>query len=467
MDEKILGNQEDTSNVSLETKAEEQKPVEEIQKTPEEIAAEEARVNADLLGFIMRDKYTHSSAPQENKTSMEEEVYNLELNRPVPTQPLTRKQRKRDKYREKVRKKYFAGKDIRYRGILSYRYLRLFAWIALALSQMVLLHGYTENAFPLLFKNSFLESIVTIISDVSMPLFLLATFAYVLNRNTSYQSMMLFYLLAYLGVGGFECFIIHRYVLNILTVLGSEEEAMAKIVGLLVGQKVQFNVFSDIFMLIVFNFFLNYRPKNWFQGKKLRLFRAMCLLPLILALGIYIVRVLSVYRTIRLSIYAYPFLTTKSPFVYVIFVIISLWIKNREKIFEKFGATEKEFNAFLRTNRNSLSFSTTVSALFLVFSFIDFIALIIATAVIESKGFPAEKTLDMAMSLGIGQCVGLFLAIPVVMLFSYTRKEKYPQLDTMLPFIGIAMILLVYIEGAYDIIINYLRMIADLLASFG
>ncbi len=249
MDETIKNDKE---GASLDT----DESVEEVQKTPEEIAEEEARVNADLLGFIMHDNYSRSSAPQETKAEMDESV-EIKLNPNPEKVKFTRKQKKRQKYIDKVRKRFFNEKDIKYRGIFSYRYLRLFAWITLALSQIVIMHNYTETAFPLLFQNRIIGGLISRISDVSMPLFLLATFAYILNRHTSYKAMMLFYLFSYLGVALFECFVIHRYLMNILTVLGSEEEATAKILGLLVGQKIQFNVFCDIFMLILFNFFIN------------------------------------------------------------------------------------------------------------------------------------------------------------------------------------------------------------------
>ena len=455
MDETIKNDKE---GASLDT----DNSVEEVQKTPEEIAEEEARVNADLLGFIMHDNYSSSSAPQENKAEMDESI-EIKLNPDPQKVKLTRKQKKRQKYIDKVRKRFFKEKDIKYRGIFSYRYLRLFAWITLALSQIVIMHNYTETAFPLLFQNKIIGGIISSVSDVSMPLFLLATFAYILNRHTSYKAMMLFYLFSYLGVALFECFVIHRYLMNILTVLGSEEEAMAKILGLLVGQKIQFNIFCDIFMLILFNFFVNYTPKKFFSGKKIYIFRALSLIPLLFAFGIYIVRILSVYGKIELSVYVYPFLTTKSPFVYIIFVIISLWIKHRERIFVRFGATRAEYGAFLKTNRNSLSFSLTVSKLFFIFSIIDIIATIIAMAVMSYQGFPDESLSSMVQALGFGQCVGLMIAIPAVLLFSYTKKEQYQQLDMLLPFVGIALILLIYVEGTYDIIMGYLNILRGMM----
>ena len=417
----------------------------------------EAQANADLLGFIMHDKYTQSSAPQETKTSMEEEVYNLELNRPVPTHKLTRRQRRRDKYREKIRKKYFQDHDIKYRGILSYRYLRLFAWIAIAFSQIVLFHSYSGYAFPSLFKNEVVAKIVTEIADVSLPLFLVASFAYILNRNTSYKSMILFYAFSYFGIAFAEVFVFHRYVINVLVAVGNEQEAMNKLVGLLVGQKIQVNVFSDLFMLILFNFFINYTPKNHFLGKKRIIFRLFAIIPLLIAAGIYVVRIFNVFGVLSLPIYIYPFLTTKSPYIYFIFVVISMWIKNREKLFEKFGASKAEYQDFLRTNRNSWSFSLNISVLFLIFTIIDVITQVISVAILIACGYAEADAYSMIKALGVGQCTGLIAAIPVVLLFSYTRKEKYPQLDTLLPFVGIGLIILVYIEGTYDIVINFLN----------
>lgn len=41
------------------------------------------------------------------------------------------------------------------------------------------------------------------------------------------------------------------------------------------------NLFIDLFMCTLFMFFLDYVPEKHFQGKKLRIFRAMALIPVI------------------------------------------------------------------------------------------------------------------------------------------------------------------------------------------
>ena len=47
--------------------------------------------------------------------------------------------------RERLRKKYFKENDIKYQGPLSYRFLRIFAWIAIAIGQVALLNSLATS----------------------------------------------------------------------------------------------------------------------------------------------------------------------------------------------------------------------------------------------------------------------------------------------------------------------------------
>lgn len=71
-----------------------------------------------------------------------------------------------------------------------------------------------------------------------------------------------------------------------------------------------------------------------------------------------------------------------------------------------------------------------------------------------------EEDMDLAMNRGmaIAQAVGfggsvylLFLA-PLVLLFSYTRKPKYPWMGMLVPVAGIALILVVCLEGVHRLL---------------
>ncbi len=368
---------------------------------------------------------------------------------------------KKEKKYAKLRKRLLNPIDIKYRGIFSYRYLRVFAWLAIAVSQIVLLHNASEAAYDWLFFMGGSATVLHEVADMSMPLFLVATFAYILNRDKSHVYMLSFYLLSYIGIALFEVFVFRRYAISIMKALGVESKVSAQVLGLLAGQKVQVNIFSDLCVLTAFNFFINYTPKKWFQGKKVWIFRALCLLPILLSITSYVVRWLGANDEIYLPIDVYPFLTTKSPYVHVIFIIISLWIKYRERLFIKLGATRREYELFLRTNRNSFAFSVQVSVLFAIFSAIDLMTLTLFLIIGQIRGFDTEVILAYAQSIGIGQCVGLFFTIPVVLLFSYTKTHKNPSIDIIVPIAGIALFVLVYMEGVYEVVINAINSVGE------
>ena len=55
----------------------------------------------------------------------------------------------------------------------------------------------------------------------------------------------------------------------------------------------------------------------------------------------------------------------------------------------------------------------------------------------------------LAEAVGFGGSVSLFLLAPLVLLFSYTRKPKYPRLDLLIPVAGMVAIVFVYLEGTH------------------
>jgi hypothetical protein len=172
------------------------------------------------------------------------------------------------------------------------------------------------------------------------------------------------------------------------------------------------------------------------------LFRSLCIVPLLFALIAYILTVLAKFKFINMPFEVYPFLPTKSPLIYLVFICMSLWIKNRERIYVKFGATKKEYNIFLRTNKNSLAFSLHVSFLFLLVSIIDILLVLF---------------IPNASNYSLGQTNGLILAIPFILLFSYSKTHKEREYDILVPFVGIIILLLAYVEAIYEIIMAVVK----------
>jgi len=347
------------------------------------------------------------------------------------------------KKRYKVVNKMLGPNDIKFRGILSYRYIRIIAWVSLAIAQYCLILSLGLSFFnKSLAYPGVIYRILVGVGQLSIPFFLLASFSIILSRNRTYKSLVLFYGIAYIGVALAIIFIYDRYIGKvILSISGSHEEAKTVVLAIF-NKKTDFNVFGDLFILTLFNFFLNFELKKNVSVRKVVLFRCLAGLPLTFALGSYILVVMARFEFINLPFEVYPFLTTKSPLVYLVFISMSLWIKNRERLYIKLGSNHQEYNAFLRTNKNSLAFSLHVCFLFLFVAIIDFLLYVYVP---EANRF------------NFGQSVSLILAIPFILLFSYNKTHKDKTMDLLIPFIGIIMVIFAYIEAIYEIIMAVLK----------
>lgn len=384
----------------------------------------------------------------------------------VDESKLSRKEKrkiKKEKKYAKIRGKIL-GPDINWYAPLSYRHLRLIGWISIAIAQLLVLNSISSKLAP---DNPLLSSgweyFVEIVADLSIPLFMIAVFATILNKNKTYKSVILFYLALWLTLGSGIAFAYARYAKGLINYAGEISENIPAVVNSILGKRAEVNVFGDLLALSLFNFFITYNPKKYFKGKKIKIFRAMCVLPLIVALISYIIKVRATLGIIDIPFELYPFLTTKPPFIYILFIGLSSWIKRRENKFKKYGFTKSQYNDFLKTKRNSFSFSLHVSIYFLVISILDLIVtfgitLVMAALFTDGVEITIEEGvlvgLEFALSLEFGQCVGLFFAIPFIMLFSYTKKFKDNTWDIIIPLVGAALIAFVYLEGGYQVVLK-------------
>lgn len=60
----------------------------------------------------------------------------------------------------------------------------------------------------------------------------------------------------------------------------------------------------------------------------------------------------------------------------------------------------------------------------------------------------------ISLAVGFGNSISLIFLAPLVLLFSYTRRPKNAMLDMLIPVIGIALILFMYLEGGHQLLIN-------------
>ena len=360
-----------------------------------------------------------------------------------------RKEKRREKRLARIKARLFKPNDIKYQGPLSYRYLRIFAWLAVIIGQMAFLASLATKMMGWNILKPELQAVFSSLSSLSTPLFIVASFGLVLNHKRTFKSILFLYGGAFLAVGLGIDLLYLRYISGLFVKLGLSPETIG-VVTYFFSNKVEVNVFSDLFAFVLFHFFVNYTPKKCFKGKKVAFFRALCAIPVIFVLVSFALKIGSTVGSLELSFYIYPFLTTKSPLVFCVFVLASLWIKNREKLFLSFGATREEYKAFLLTKRNSLSFSLQLSKIILVFSILDLFLGIVFVIIMAIAGMPVDQGIQAMGVFGLGQCVPLLIAIPFILLYSYTRTHKNGNIDVLLPIIGIGLIVLTYIEAVYQ-----------------
>lgn len=372
--------------------------------------------------------------------------------------------RKKRKKRRKI-DEYTLENDIRYRGPLSYMHLRMLAWAFLIIAQIgVLLSLGARFDANLGGKLGMFPDVLKMASDIMMPLFLMATFATILNGSKTFKSMLILY-------GGISVVI---YLLFILAhehylaefaafVLETDRKSAIAVVDALLVSNTQsgylaFNIFIDLFLCTLLAFGLIYRPKKYFQGKKIVWFRLLALVPILYEIASFTLKLLSAFGTIRISPYLFPLLTTKPPMTFVVFVVISLFIKMRERIYRKRGKTHEQYNEFLQTKANSWQFAKFAAIIMVVAGILDLIIHVALTIAVAMTEINVETTEEAATSLallaeqavleaGVGGSGPLIVAAPIILLFSYTRKHKKSMLGLIIPVVAIVVILFIYLEG--------------------
>ena len=350
--------------------------------------------------------------------------------------------------------RYFEQPDIKYRGPLSYRHIRIIAWVFLAIQAFLTVSIIGRSVSTIHLMPVWLENILAFFGDLSTPLFLMASFAIILMNRKSFRNLLVTYLIAFISFSSLAVFAYLHYIHSLMSVLGLTDVQISDFATSIFGSKIQLNVFVDLSAFASIHFFISYTPTKHFQGKKIYIFRLLSLIPALYIIAGYVLRVLNGYDVINMPFYLLALLPTKSPLVHILFTICTLWLRHREKMFKHIGATDEQYQEFLKTNRNSLSFSVHVCILIVVFALIDIIFVGIFATLLEQK-YGSGPLVDQKLNLFCcGQCLSLLLAIPIIMLFSYNKKHKDNTLDIIIPIAGIALVAFAYIEGAFQIILD-------------
>ena len=337
--------------------------------------------------------------------------------------------------REKI-DKLFAKKDIKYRGPLTYRSIRVLGFILMIFAQIYLAYTLVNKFVDV--PQGVLDTVdvLNFLSAFALPMFLAANFCVIMSSRNKIKKYLLSYsiiaIAIYLGV----VLVYYRYLYGAMFAIVKDKDLailMAdSISNKLFGGMVNYNVFIDLALFSMFFFFLFYTPKKPLTRKMYLAFRWCSIIPVLLATTSFVLYGLNYMGKIELSMAVLALLPNRSLTIYIIMFALSIVMKLRKKIFIKWGGNSEEYEQYLHTNRNSLEVAIINSIVVLVICLIDF----------------AIMYIDISLVLfGLGTSWYVVAIIPFIFLLSYSRKPKIALLDYVLPALFVVACVIVYLEA--------------------
>ena len=189
--------------------------------------------------------------------------------------------------------------------------------------------------------------------------------------------------------------------------------------------------------------------------------------PILYELACILIKYFAVVDGMELHPMVSPFLTTKPIFCFLLFVRMAFYIKGREGKFLKHGKTHEDYQAYLKTNRNSFQFSKKFALMCVIYGALDLVFVLILFFLrlanagvlgnfIEASSEEIDQITDFILnevkSIGFGGSVMMILIAPVILLFSYTRSYKKSKIDTLIPIGAVVVIGLVVLEGIFRLL---------------
>ncbi len=356
--------------------------------------------------------------------------------------------------------------DIKYKGFLSYRHMRILAWLFLAMGQVGILLTFAgrinaDAAKALGFWPNFFEWF----QPLPLIFFLVANFALILQKKDNYLILLgvygglsaVMYLIATIVTFHYGYGLIYSFDKEFSAI--SFSNAIGSLLTKIGSVAYIFNIFIDLFLCSLMFFFLNYTPKKVFIGKKLIIFRLFILFPIFYEIASIVLKILGNTNVIIIPSYIFFLLTSKPPILFIVFLVLILGMKQREKQYRKRFKDEKEYSEHEKTNAHAFRVSISLAVLFIVGAVIDviifFITMMIHGIVTDLTNSNPETALDsmaFATSLGFGTTSPLLFVSPILLLFNYKKTHKDHRIDILIPFAGIGLVIFVYLEGLYQVI---------------
>ncbi len=356
--------------------------------------------------------------------------------------------------------------DIKYKGVFSFQSFQVLGWICITVAVVMALMKVAVRVNPedaQRFQG--IADVISYIAEMSLPFLLMANFARILNNSEGYKKQLLRNGGAAAGIALVFLIFFNRYIVGTVGLLLEDASdannlVMTSFYGVNKRGFFAFNIFIDLLLCTLFMYFMNARPKRVFTGRKILIFRAFAILPVAYEVASLLLKGLSAAGQVRIPSWGFPLLSVKPPMTFIVFMMLAIYIKTREWRYCRHGKTHEEYQEFLKTNRNAWNFSVFTAVILFVAGVIDLIIFIVmvlnqggtaegVNALVESE--TAIKN-TVAYSVGFGKSLILMIFAPIVLLFNYTKIPKNKTVGMLIPVAGIALIALIVVQGAYQLI---------------
>ncbi len=356
--------------------------------------------------------------------------------------------------------------DIKYKGVFSFQSFQVLGWICITVAVVMALMKVAVRVNPEDAQRFLgIADVISYIAEMSLPFLLMANFARILNNSEGYKKQLLRNGGAAAGIALVFLIFFNRYIVGTVGLLLEDASdannlVMTSFYGVNKRGFFAFNIFIDLLLCTLFMYFMNARPKRVFTGRKILIFRAFAILPVAYEVASLLLKGLSAAGQVRIPSWGFPLLSVKPPMTFVVFMMLAIYIKTREWRYCRHGKTHEDYQVFLKTNRNAWNFSVFTAVILFVAGVIDLIIFIVmvlnqggtaegVNALVESE--TAIKN-TVAYSVGFGKSVVLMLFAPIVLLFNYTKIPKNKTVSMLVPVVGIALIALIVVQGAYQLV---------------
>lgn len=356
--------------------------------------------------------------------------------------------------------------DIKYKGVFSFQSFQVLGWICITVAVVMALMKVAVRVNPEDAQRFLgIADVISYIAEMSLPFLLMANFARILNNSEGYKKQLLRNGGAAAGIALVFLIFFNRYIVGTVGLLLEDASdannlVMTSFYGVNKRGFFAFNIFIDLLLCTLFMYFMNARPKRVFTGKKILIFRAFAILPVAYEVVSLLLKGLSAAGQVRIPSWGFPLLSVKPPMTFIVFMMLAIYIKTREWRYCRHGKTHEEYQEFLKTNRNAWNFSVFTAVILFVAGVIDLIIFIVmvlnqggsaegVNALVESE--TAIKN-TVAYSVGFGKSLILMIFAPIVLLFNYTKIPKNKTVGMLIPVAGIALIALIVVQGAYQLV---------------